>query len=137
LLALLAGRTLAVSAALQQAAVAPTATALQREVLARVAGDYQRNAPYMHYDQYLALGWPIGTGVVEGACGHLVKARLDQSGMRWTLAGAQAVLDLRAVRRNDDWDAYWHSHRQRQHRRLYGTTAVPHPPERQLDPLAA
>jgi hypothetical protein len=137
LLDLLAGRTLAVSAALQQAAVAPTATALQREVLARVAGYYQRNAPYMRYDHYLALGWPIGTGVVEGACGHLVKARLDQSGMRWTIAGAQAVLDLRAVRLNGDWDAYWHFHRQRQHRRLYGTTAVPHPPEHQLDPLAA
>ena len=52
----------------------------------------------MRYDQYLARGWPIGTGVVEGACGHLVKDRMEQAGMRWTKAGAHAILDLRAVR---------------------------------------
>jgi hypothetical protein len=57
----------------------------------------------MRYDHYLACGWPIGTGVVKGACGHLVKDRCDQSGMRWTLDGAQAVRDLRAVRCNGDW----------------------------------
>ena len=54
----------------------------------------------MYYDEYLARGWPIGTGVVEGACGHLVKDRMEQAGMRWTQVGAQAVLDLRAVRLN-------------------------------------
>ncbi len=134
---LLAGRTLTVIDALQQAAAAPTCTAIQREVLRRVGGYYQRNAPYMHYDHYLALGWPIGTGVVEGACGHLVKDRCDQSGMRWSQPGAQAVLDLRAVRLNDDWDAYWAGHRQRQHQRLYGTAPVPQPPEHQLELLAA
>ena len=52
----------------------------------------------MHDDEYLTRGLPIGTGVVEGACGHLVKDRMEQSGMRWTKTGAQAVLDLRAVR---------------------------------------
>jgi hypothetical protein len=46
----------------------------------------------MRYDQYLAQGWPIGTGVVEGACRHVVKDRMEQSGMRWTEAGALAVL---------------------------------------------
>ena len=79
--------------------------------------------PYMHYDEYLARGWPIGTGVVEGACGHLVKDRMEQAGMRWTKAGAQAVLDLRAVRLNGHWDAYWLFHRQQQHQRLYGPSA--------------
>ena len=57
----------------------------------------------MHYDAYLARGWPIGTGVVEGACGHLVKDRLEQAGMRWTKAGTQAMRDLRAVRLTNDW----------------------------------
>jgi len=52
--------------------------------------------------EYLAQGWPIGTSVVEGACGHLVKDRMEQVGMRWTQAGAQAMLDLRAIRRNGD-----------------------------------
>jgi hypothetical protein len=79
----------------------------------------------MRYDHYLAQGWPIGTGVVEGACGHLVKDRMEQAGMRWTREGAQAILDLRAVRLNGDWDAYWRFHRQQQHQRLYATpTAV-------------
>jgi hypothetical protein len=58
--------------------------------------------------------------VVEGACGHLVKDRMEQAGMRWTLSGAQALLDLRAVRINGDWEAYWQFHRQQQHHRLYG-----------------
>jgi hypothetical protein len=47
-------------------------------------GYYKRNLPYMQYDQYLEKGWPIGTGVVEGACGHLVKDRMEGAGMRWT-----------------------------------------------------
>lgn len=135
---LLAGRTETVITALHAAAAAPGCTAPTAEALLRTAGYYQRNAPYMHYDHYLARGWPIGTGVVEGACGHLVKDRLDQSGMRWTVTGAQAVLDLRTVRLNGDWDAYWSFHRQRQHQRLYGATAgVPGPPETHLEQLAA
>jgi hypothetical protein len=52
-----------------------------------------------------------------------VKDRMEQAGMRWTQAGAQAVLDLRAVRLNGDWDAYWQYHRQQQHKRLYGPAA--------------
>jgi len=64
----------------------------------------------MRNDYYLVQGWPIATGVIEGTCHHLVKDRMEQSGMRWTQLGAQAVLDLRAVRIN----------RQRQHQRLCG-----------------
>ena len=102
---LLAGQTDAVITALEAAAADPTCTATQRQAVRRTVGYYQRNLPYMRYDEYLARGWPIGTGVVEGACGHLVKDRMEQAGMRWTKAGAQAVLDLRAVRLNGDWDA--------------------------------
>ena len=94
----------------------------------------------MRYDQYLAQGWPIGTGVVESACGHLVKDRMQQAGMRWTKDGAQAILDLRAVRLTDNWEPYWAFHRQRQHRRLYGSSATMPPPlEAQLlaSPAAA
>ena len=75
----------------------------------------------MRYDRYLDRGWPISSGVVEGACGHLVKDRMEQSGMRWTKPGAQAILDLRAVRVNDDWDAYQCFRQQCQHQRLYGS----------------
>ena len=121
---LLAGQTAAVIAALEEVAADPAHTAMQRQALLRTAGYYRRNLAYMRYDRYLAQGWPIGTGVVEGACGHLVKDRMQQAGMRWTQAGAQALLDLRAIRLNGDWDAYWRFHRQRQHQRLYG---VPRP----------
>ena len=118
---LLAGDTPAVITALEAAAHDPERTATQRKALLGIAGYYRRNAPYMHYDAYLARGWPVGTGVVEGACGHLVKDRMEQAGMRWTKAGAQAVLDLRALRLNGQWDAYGQFHRQRHHERRYGT----------------
>jgi hypothetical protein len=117
---LLAGQTDAVIKALEAEGHDPTHTGLQRQAVRRTVGYYRRNRPYMRYDEYLARGWPIGTGVVEGACGHLVKDRMEQSGMRWTRAGAQGVLDLRAVRLNGHWEAYWRFHRQQQHQRLYG-----------------
>ena len=95
-------------------------TAAQIAALDTTIGYYQRNLPFMHYATYLARGWSIGTGVVEGACGHLVKDRMEQAGMRWTKAEAQAMLDLRAVRLTNDWDAYWAFHREKEHSRLYG-----------------
>jgi hypothetical protein len=121
---LLAGQTDAVITALEAEAHDPTCTVTQRQAVRRTVGYYRRNQPYMHYDEYLARGSPIGTGVVEGACGHLVKDRMEQSGMRWTKGGAQAVLDLRAVRLNGHWDAYWRFHRHQQHHRLYGQSAI-------------
>src|SRR3712207_4643133 len=117
---LLTGQTAAVITALEEAAADPARTATPRQALLRTVGYYRRNRPYMCYDEYLARGWPIGTGVVAGACGHLVKDRMQQAGMRWTPAGAQALLDLRAVRLNGHWEAYWQFHRQQQHQRLYG-----------------
>jgi hypothetical protein len=120
---LLAGQTDAVITALEAEGHDPMHTATQRQAVRRTVGYYRRNRPYMRYNEYLAHGWPIGTGVVEGACGHLVKDRMEQAGMRWTPGGAQAVLDLRAVRLNGHWDAYWPLHRQQQHQRLYGPSA--------------
>jgi hypothetical protein len=117
---LLAGQTDAVIAAVEAEGHAPTYTAAQRQAVRRTVGYYRRNRPPMRYDEYLARGWPIGTGVVEGACRHLVKDRMEQSGMRWTKGGAQGVLDLRAVRLNGHWEAYWQFHRQQHHQRLYG-----------------
>jgi len=134
----LAGHTEALITALEAEAQGPTCTATPRQTVRRTVGYYQRNRPSMHYDQYLACGWPIGTGVIEGACGHLVKDRMEQAGMRWTKAGAQAVLDLRAVRINSHWDAYGQFHRQQQHQRLYGAaTPASEPAEVQVLELAA
>ena len=60
----------------------------------------------MKYDEYLAHGFPIATGVIEGACRHLVKDRLERSGMRWTLSGAQAMLNLRALHQSGQWETF-------------------------------
>lgn len=73
----------------------------------------------MKYDEYLAAGYPIGSGVVEGACRHLVKDRMEQTGMRWRIAGAQAILSLRAIYVNEDWEAFHANRIQTEQRKLY------------------
>ena len=79
---------------------------------------YLRNKqPYMDYPRALAAGWPIATGVIEGACRHLVQDRMGITGARWGLEGAQAILWLRALRANGDLDAYWDWHIAREHQR--------------------
>jgi len=120
LLHILSGRTAGVIHTLESRTQDVSLSSSQRKALNTTIGYYRRNLPYMHYDRYLARGWPIGTGVAEGACGHPVKDRMEQSGMRWTQPGAQAVLDQRAVRVNDDRDEYQRFRRQRRHQRLYG-----------------
>ena len=74
---------------------------------------------FLHYDQALEAGWPIATGVIEGACRHLIADRLSVSGARWGLDGAEAVLTLRAVISNGDFEKYWRFHLEREHQRLY------------------
>ena len=70
-------------------------------------------------------GWPIATGVIEGACRHLVKDRMDITGARWGLAGAEAVLKLRALRHNGDFEAYWRYHLLREFQRTYQDRYAP------------
>lgn len=84
-----------------------------RQTLISVAAYYARNQAYMHYDHYLSSGWPIASGVIEGACRHLVKDRCELSGMRWTQRGAEALLRLRSVLENGDWERF-HAYRRRQ-----------------------
>lgn len=86
-----------------------------------VSGYFRRNQSYMNYAEYLCRGWPIGTGVIEGTCRHLVKDRMELSGMRWTIAGAGALLALRAVNENGDWEEFHQFRRTRRHQELYGT----------------
>ena len=75
------------------------------------------NRSYLHYDRYLAAGYPIATGVIEGACRYLVRDRMELTGARWRLAGAEAVLKLRALRASGDFDAYWEFHEAREYER--------------------
>lgn len=78
----------------------------QRKVVEAVAGYFYRNRRHMRNDDYLRQGWPITTGVVEGACKNLIKDRMERSGVRWTPAMAEAILKLRAVHLSDDFAAY-------------------------------
>ncbi len=91
---------------------------------------YLRNkSPYLHYDYYLSQGFPIATGVIEGACRHLVKDRLEITGAKWRLQSAEAVLRLRALRSSKDFDEYWAFHEaceyKRNHQELYAGGVVP------------
>ncbi len=74
--------------------------------LKRICGYLENNADRMRYDEYLRRGYPIASGVIEGACRHLVKDRMERSGMRWTLEGARSMLNLRAVFQSDHWSAF-------------------------------
>lgn len=94
-------------------------TAAKRRTLETVIGYFENNRHHMRYDDYLAQGYPIGSGVAEGACRHLVKDRLEQTGMRWTVAGAQAVLHLRALYLNGDWNDFVAHHIEQEQSRLY------------------
>ena len=107
-------------------AIARKATMLGLDAGARKNADecvhYLKNkAPYLDYPTALANGWPIATGVIEGACAHLVRDRFDITGARWSLDGAEAMLKLRAVRTNGDWKPYWQHHLAEEHKRVHAT----------------
>jgi len=74
---------------------------------------------WLRYDQAMEAGWPIATGIIEGACRHIIADRLSVSGARWGLDGAEAVLTLRAVISNGDFEEYWRFHLKCEHQRLY------------------
>jgi len=67
---------------------------------------FQNNAQRMRYDEYLRAGYPIASGVIEGACRHIIKDRMEQGGMRWTLEGAQAMLNVRSVLASNESDDF-------------------------------
>ena len=101
-----------------------------QRVGAEACARYLTNAgPYLDYPTALAQGWPIATGVIEGACRHLIKDRMDLTGARWGLPGAEAVLKLRALHSNGDFDAYWNYHltqeKHRIHEACYQNGAIP------------
>ena len=84
-----------------------------------VCGYFANHRHRMHYHRYLAAGYPIATGVIEGACRHVVKDRMERSGMRWTLDSAQAMLDLRCVWLNDQWEDFTRYRIEQENERLY------------------
>ena len=69
---------------------------------------------------------PIATGVIEGTCRHLVEDRMNLTGARWSLTGAEAVLRLRALRSSNDFDAYWKFHEQQEYERHHASHYADH-----------
>lgn len=92
-----------------------------RKNLEKVITYLKNNRDYMKYDEYLAAGYPIGSGVVEGACRHVIKDRMELSGMRWDAEGAQAVLHLRTIYVNGDWKDFIQHRIEVEQATLYGT----------------
>jgi len=92
----------------------------KRHSLEQVLGYLERNRKHMRYEICLAKDYPIGRGVIEGACRNLINDRLELMGMSWTLRGAESMMRLRAVRIYKDWEVVWNHRRKLERRRLYG-----------------
>jgi hypothetical protein len=118
-LALLAGNVHTVAEAFQTQAEAAGLTGEKRRTVDDTVRYLRGHADYLRYDHALSHGWPIATGVIEGAARHLIADRLEISGARWGLTGAEAILRLRAVTSNNDLDRYWAFHLEQEHKRLH------------------
>lgn len=126
---ILRGRSTQVAAGMRRSATLRGLAPKERVGVDKCANYLGKYRAYLHYDQYLAAGLPIATGVIEGACRYLVKDRMELTGARWRLTGAEAVLCLRSLRASGDWEAYWAFHLQqeyqRHHARQYALGKVP------------
>ncbi len=91
----------------------------KKKALARICSYLNKNRQRMRYDAYLRAGYPIASGVIEGACRHLIKDRMERAGMHWTLVGAQAMLDVRSVWIGQQWEAFQQQRIERETERLY------------------
>jgi len=96
----------------------------KRKTLKAAITYFENNQDHMCYDEYLAAGYPIGSGVAEGACRHLVKDRLELTGMRWERKGAQSMLHLRAIYLNREWDQFVTFRIEKEQAALYGPGTV-------------
>ena len=109
---ILRGKASLVAAAIRRAA---TMRRLERRKGIDAAAAYLLgHVEMLRYDAFLRDGLPIATGVIEGACRHLVKDRMDITGARWGLEGAEAILRLRSLHASGDLPAYWAFHRERE-----------------------
>jgi hypothetical protein len=120
LLCILKGRVGWVIGGLKQTLSKQKLKASQRKVVQKAIGYFENHREWMRYDAYLKAGYPIGTGVVESSCGHVVKDRMEGTGRRWSVPGAESILLLRSIYTSGDWEAYWQAHMRMERRRLYG-----------------
>ncbi|MEZ6125507.1 MAG: hypothetical protein R3C49_20360 [Planctomycetaceae bacterium] len=103
---ILEGNVDTVIRSLRYRATSRNLTGTKRDEVDRVCGYFSGHRERMKYDEYLAHGYPITTGVIEGACRHLVKDRMERSGMKWTCEGARELLHLRCLRASGYWNEF-------------------------------
>jgi len=118
-LRILRGQVKSVIHSLRSRATRRGLAAAARKSLAVICNYFAKNRERMRYDEYLRKGYPIASGVIEGACRHVVKDRLERTGMSWTRGGAQALLHLRAIATSDQWHEYLTYRVQHENQRLY------------------
>jgi hypothetical protein len=127
--AILDGNARQVAATIRSKATRAGLDTAERKGADECAKYLTNKAAYLNYPQALAAGWPIATGVIEGTCRFLVADRMDITGARWSVQGAEAILKLRALRTNGDWSEYWRYHlekeRQRIHESRYAHNLIP------------
>jgi hypothetical protein len=116
---ILSGNAGLVAAAIRRTATRRGLTTEQRRAADITATYLHNKKKYLDYPTALSAGWPIATGVIEGACRHLVKDRMDITGARWGLDGAEAILTLRTLATNNDFDTYWTYHQQQEQLRVH------------------
>lgn len=117
LLRLLRGQSSQVAKGMKKMATDRGLSQADRKAVDKCAAYLLKYKEYLRYDQYLAQGLPIATGVIEGACRYLVKDRMDITGARWGLSGAEAVLRLRSLRASGDFQEYWRYHEKKEQER--------------------
>jgi hypothetical protein len=115
----LEGKVDSVIRTLRRRAAACNLRGAKKKSMSRLCSYLHKNRQRMHYDKYLAAGYPIASGVIEGACRHLIKDRMERAGMHWTMAGAQAMLDLRSVWIGNQWETYQKQRVANERERLY------------------
>lgn len=116
-LMILQGKATLVASGIKQSATKSKLTKEQRRCVDTCADYLNGLADYLKYDQYLSKGYPIATGVIEGACRYLVKDRMDITGARWGLDGGEAILKLRSIVKSGDFESYWQYHLQEEYKR--------------------
>jgi hypothetical protein len=127
----------AAPAALAGAGAVPPLTEAAAEVVRRAEGYFTTHAARMDYPRFVAHQWPIGSGAVESAGKQVVTQRAKQAGMRWSAAGLQGVLSLRALHRSGAWAAFWQTQPQRRRPpvgRRSGAVPQPAAPARAVTP---
>lgn len=121
-LALLKGKVSEVAAGLRRSAIRQALSPETRAPVDKCTDYLLKNKGRFDYATALAKGWPIATGIIEGACRYVVKDRMDLTGARWSLEGAEAVLRLRSLRVSGDFEDYMAFHYRKERQRNYGST---------------